>query len=285
MIVVQNIQMLVFSRDIFVGFVNASQFPHKDVEIGDLQKSIIDVGIRDGDSLLIVKQDKQQDQDTFGNNKPIKDYVETKNQEYVVRRQIPSDNSCLFNAVGYIMNKKNNQSKQLRSIIATTVTNNKEFYSEGFLGKSNEAYSEWILKPNSWGGAIELSILSDFFKRKIAAFDIRTKRCDMYGEDKDYSEVGMLIYDGLHYDSLALAPDPNSPLDFDVTIFKCSSAQMNQVMVAAQQLVESYFSAQQFTNTNNFQLQCAQCLQGFVGEKEATAHAQETGHINFQEYR
>lgn len=34
-------------------------------------------------------------------------------------------------------------------------------------------------------GAIELAILSDFYGREIAAYDIQTKRCDVYGQVRD----------------------------------------------------------------------------------------------------
>lgn len=82
-------------------------------------------------------------------------------------------------------------------------------------------------------GAIELSILAEYYGREIAAYDIQTSRCDLYGQvrtadvftvhfslvilslltlilpppifqEKNYSERVMLIYDGLHYDSLAV---------------------------------------------------------------------------------
>ena len=43
------------------------------------------------------------------------------------------------------------------------------------------------------------------FAREIAAYDIQTKRCDVYGQGEGYPERVMLIYDGLHYDALALA--------------------------------------------------------------------------------
>lgn len=43
------------------------------------------------------------------------------------------------------------------------------------------------------------------FGREIAAHDIQTKRCDVYGSGEGYQERVMLIYDGLHYDALALA--------------------------------------------------------------------------------
>lgn len=36
----------------------------------------------------------------------------------------------------------------------------------------------------SWGGGIELSILSRHYHREIAAFDIRSNRVDVFGEDQ-----------------------------------------------------------------------------------------------------
>ena len=43
------------------------------------------------------------------------------------------------------------------------------------------------------------------FGREIAAHDIQTKRCDVYGSGEGYQERVMLIYNGLHYDALAHA--------------------------------------------------------------------------------
>ena len=37
---------------------------------------------------------------------------------------------------------------------------------------------------------------------------MQTRRCDVYGQDSGYPQRGMLIYDGLHYDALALAGAP-----------------------------------------------------------------------------
>ena len=43
------------------------------------------------------------------------------------------------------------------------------------------------------------------YEREVAAYDVQTKRCDVYGQGSSYPLRGMLIYDGLHYDALALA--------------------------------------------------------------------------------
>ncbi|KAI7729948.1 hypothetical protein M8C21_031307, partial [Ambrosia artemisiifolia] len=113
----------------------------------------------------------------------------------IVRRVIPSDNSCLFNAVGYVMDHDKHKAAELRQVIAATVASDPTRYSEAFLGKPNEEYCAWILNPEKWG---------DYYGREIAAYDIQTTRCDLYGQEKKYGERVMLIYDGLHYDALAV---------------------------------------------------------------------------------
>ncbi len=47
------------------------------------------------------------------------------------------------------------------------------------------------------------------YGRELAAYDVQTRRCDVYGQDAGLSERGMLVYDGLHYDALALAGAPS----------------------------------------------------------------------------
>ncbi|TXG67790.1 hypothetical protein EZV62_009065 [Acer yangbiense] len=155
----------------------------------------------------------------------------------VARRVIPSDNSCLFNAVGYVMDHDKNKAPELRQVIAATVVSDPIKYSEAFLGKPNEEYCSWILDSEKWGGAIELSMLADYYGREIAV--------------KKYSERVMLIYDGLHYDALAVW-----------TIGPVEGLALN--LVKEQHRV---------------------CQIGVVGQKEAVEHAQATGHVNFQEYR
>lgn len=47
-----------------------------------------------------------------------------------------------------------------RKIIADAVEADPFTYNDGFLGKPNEEYRKWILDPQKWGGAIELSIFA-----------------------------------------------------------------------------------------------------------------------------
>jgi ubiquitin thioesterase OTU1 len=202
----------------------------------------------------------------------------------LVKRVIVSDNSCLFNACGYVMDRDRNRAHALRSVVAKTVAADPFTYNEAFLEKSNESYCDWILNPMRWGGAIELSILSKHYEREICAFDIQTKRVDIYGQGCGYRESAMVIYDGLHYDALALSAFDGAPEEIDVTLFETASLLFRNAMEAAQKLVAQMHSAKQFTDTANFTLRCMVCQQGLHGEKGAQEHAKQTGHVNFAEY-
>ncbi|XP_051149647.1 OVARIAN TUMOR DOMAIN-containing deubiquitinating enzyme 2 isoform X2 [Andrographis paniculata] len=184
------------------------------------------------------------------------------------------------------MDHDKNKAPELRQVIAATVASDPEKYSEAFLGKTNEEYCAWILNPEKWGGAIELAILADYYGREIAAYDIQTTRCDLYGQGKNYTERVMLIYDGLHYDALAKSPIEEAPEDFDETIFAVQpDRSLGPVEQQALNLVRDQQRKRSFTDTANFTLRCGVCQIGVVGQKEAMEHAQATGHVNFQEYR
>ncbi|CAM8887837.1 hypothetical protein QQ045_024376 [Rhodiola kirilowii] len=204
----------------------------------------------------------------------------------IVRRVIPSDNSCLFNAVGYVMEHDKHKAPELRQVIAATVVSDPEKYSPAFLGKSNAEYCTWILDSEKWGGAIELSILAQYYGREIAAYDIQTTRCDIYGQEMKYAERVLLLYDGLHYDALAVSPFDGAPEEFDQTVFTVlPDRTLGPIEVLATNLVKEQHSKRKFTDTANFTLRCGVCQKGVIGQKEAVEHAKETGHANFQEFQ
>lgn len=104
----------------------------------------------------------------------------------------------------------------MREIIANAVKDNQLEFSEAVLGKPNEDYCEWIRNPNSWGGAIEVSILSNFYGIEIAVIDTQSGSISKFGEDKDYPHRVFLIYDGIHYDPLYL----ESPFSVNINFFQ-----------------------------------------------------------------
>jgi hypothetical protein len=55
-------------------------------------------------------------------------------------------------------------------------------YNEAVLGKSNEEYCDWIQRDQSWGGAIEIGILSDHYGIEICAIDVTNVNVYRFGE-------------------------------------------------------------------------------------------------------
>ena len=202
------------------------------------------------------------------------------NATHAVRRVIESDNSCLFNAVAYCAERSLREAPRLRRVVADAVARDADTFNEAFLGKPPKEYMEWITRPNTWGGQVELFILASHYRVEIAAYDIQTERCDVYGEGAGYDERIMVIYDGLHYDAIVLHPSPTgADASKDVTRVPAGASLPSVVALVRQQ-----HAAKKYTDTANFSLRCLVCQKGLVGQTEAVAHAKSTGHANFGEY-
>jgi ubiquitin thioesterase OTU1 len=165
--------------------------------------------------------------------------------------------------------------------VAEAIAQDADTWNEATLGKTSAEYQQWIRQDSSWGGGIELSILCEHFGIQIHAADIQTCRVDRYGQDKGYSERILLLYDGLHYDALAVAPFEGAPEEFDMTRLPLDGLDVD---VAFTKFVKAHHDAHRFTNTSTFTLRCLVCRAGLVGEKEAAAHARSTGHTSYGEY-
>ena len=199
----------------------------------------------------------------------------------LTRMAVPADNSCLFTSVYYVVEGgvlNPACAPEMRRFIAQIVASDPDFYSEAILGKTNEEYCDWIKRDDTWGGAIEISILSKFYQCEICVVDTQTVRIDRFGEDAGYTKRVLLIYDGIHYDPLQLVfPDPDTP---PLTIF---SSYDDIILVQALELADEARKKRQFTDVNRFTLRCMVCQKGLTGQAEARDHAKETGHTNFGE--
>jgi len=214
---------------------------------------------------------------------PIRTEPPLNSEGMVIRRVIPDDNSCLFNAVGYVLEGlSRSKAPTLRKLISDTVRSNPENFPDVFLERPNPEYAKWILEPKTWGGAIELAILSDHYQTEIGAIDVATSHMYCYGEGKSYRQRVYLVYDGLHYDALGLNFSPDGPEEFDMTVF---SPQDSYVFNNALAIVRSLKQKHLYTDTAAFLLSCSDCQAVLVGEKGASEHATATGHTNFTEKR
>ncbi|TPP61020.1 Ubiquitin thioesterase OTU1 [Fasciola gigantica] len=209
---------------------------------------------------------------------------------HLLRLTAPSDNSCLFTSVLFCVNNADGHEPigaqvvtnkaavaQIRELIASIVASDPESYTEAFLGMANEVYCRLIQEPDRWGGGIEVAILSQLHELEICLVDIQSCRIDRFGEDKRYNQRIMLMYDGIHYDPMAMArPDINRL----VTVF---STKNDEVLLEAQDLATQAREEWRFTDLATFTLICGQCEMPLTGQAGAQKHAKETGHTNFSE--
>ena len=196
----------------------------------------------------------------------------------ITRKVIAADNSCLFNAVIYTSRMGIRDNKELRRLIAETVTQDPNTYSEGFLGKPTAEYAAWILSGDTWGGEIELSIMAPCLSLEIAVADIQTGNVYVYGEGAGFSSRVYLLYDGIHYDALHR---PSSDGGSFETVFRPGD---EKTLEEVKSFSAAMRASHSFVDMSNFTLQCRSCGYRLMGRKEAVAHASATGHSQFGEY-
>lgn len=199
-----------------------------------------------------------------------------------VERVVPDDNSCLFRSVNGVLGNPSAPEAPLRVLISNAVAADPTLYNEAFLGRPNLEYQKWIQTQNAWGGAIELGILAAHHRIELAAFDVKTMRMDRYGEGNGFSNVGFLMYDGIHYNYLALILNGVSSSDttMDITQFDTKDA---YAISKARAVAQAAHDRRQFTDTASFTLKCGQCGTKLKGETGALEHAKTTGHSQFEE--
>jgi len=203
----------------------------------------------------------------------------------LVHRVVPDDNSCLFSSIALIFEQDITKAQKMRQVVAEGIRGDLETYNEAILGAPRDKYITTILKPSTWGGAIELGILAKHFNTEIASIDVETGRIDQFSPSAGGTDRCIVVYSGIHYDAATLAPMVDAPDEWHQSIFPIESADASDpILEAAKKLATILRERKAFTNTATFDLKCEQCGKGLKGEKDARAHAQETGHVRFGEY-
>jgi len=199
----------------------------------------------------------------------------------LTRRVVPADNSCLFTSVDFVLHDgahvDTDAMQSLRCIIADAVAADPVTYSDAFLGRPNDEYCIWIKDESSWGGAIELSILSRHYGVEIDVVDTQSGRIDRFGQSENYNTRVLLIYDGIHYDPLVMESADDATVS---TVFPTSD---DAVLTQALEIGAEAKSCRQFTDVRNFSLRCLVCQTMLRGEQDAMEHGRRTGHASFGE--
>lgn len=168
---------------------------------------------------------------------------------------------------------------ELRSIVAQTIQNNSDKYPKVVLdNKEPNEYCRWIQTENAWGGQIELDILACQLDVEICSIDVKSLRVDHYNEGS--TNRCIVVYSGIHYDTIALNPFDSPPED-DAKVF--SEAIKDEVLSQAIKLCGMLRDRNYYTDTAQFLIKCQVCGEMCQGEQGAVEHANETKHYDFGE--
>lgn len=257
--------------------------PFKPLDLSKEDELLTAIGIASGDTLIVDEKQlseeerlQQAAQKRMEEDEKLAKELAAQSEGgsgILLKQVVPSDNSCLFTSIGFVLTGKVDpeKSQDMRQIIASTVNADKQEYNEGILGRPNDEYCAWILQPESWGGAIEVSILSAYHGIEFDVVDITNAIINRFGEDKNYGMRAFLLFDGIHYDPLYLESTTGEPPQ---TIFPIED---NAVYMQAEQLAKEAKSSRQFTDVNRFTLRCIDCDCLLKGQVEAQQHAKRTG--------
>lgn len=202
-----------------------SGYPPKICDLSNNSRTLADSGISSGDTLIVeekanhipeIQSPPVQQQQQTQNSETTKHHIDSRQLDcpgILMKQVVPADNSCLFTSIGFVLSGKvdTTVAPTMREIIAETVAKDTENYCEAILGKPNKEYCEWIMKPDSWGGAIELAVLSHHYGIEMAVVDTLNAIINRFGEDQRYAHRVFLLFDGIHYDPLFLEPLQVSP--------------------------------------------------------------------------
>ncbi|KAK0610512.1 hypothetical protein B0T17DRAFT_593655 [Bombardia bombarda] len=198
---------------------------------------------------------------------------------FIVLRVMPDDNSCMFTAFGGALHI-DNPSVVLRRQVAEYILEHPEKYSKVILGAEPSLYVSRIRESDTWGGAIELSILSDIYSVEISSIDVKSLRVDQFGENKESRVI--ILYSGIHYDRIAFCTDLSYPVEGDVTIWPTKD---EDVLKEAKRLAQRLQRLHYYTDTTDFVIKCGTCNWNGQGMIDAGKHQKETGHTDFREMK
>lgn len=286
-------------------------FPPKAIDMSRLEAPLSELGIKNGDQLILEDENESSSTDmqesnpsqvSSGSHTKAKSdpnipsiYIESLDK-HLILRNIPDDNSCMFNSISYGLFGYNSFDRDgisppsnLRSIISSTIQDNQDTYNEVVLGRSVDKYCQWILKKDSWGGAIELGILAEWFKVRINCLDIELGKFIRFENEANKPDnFIVLIYLGIHYDILSLNVNlstSSQDKQADTCVWPINSKTEELVLEYSLKLCH-YLQTQNYsTNTTTFRIRCLDCYKILVGEMGASKHANETGHYNFGEVK
>ncbi|KAJ1675109.1 ubiquitin-specific protease otu1 [Spiromyces aspiralis] len=255
-------------------------------------------GIQSNDRLLLIINDTKP---RANSTRSVKKGSEPKyacvpiHSGYMVQKKMPEDNSCLFHALSFILGDDWSVSA-LRELTAHLIYQNQKVYNDAILGMPVNEYCLWIEQSKSWGGAIELALLSDHFGIELCSIDVKTLRMDRFGMSLPVClPRSPLLLDimtcvfcpdrvcsrpDVDYDAVAFIHDLNDPGSVNQTQFIMDD---DVAFSAARGVAQQLHDDGAYTELSSISHICSICNAQLRGVNQAQAHAAETGHTNFRE--
>ncbi|KAK7201594.1 OTU-like cysteine protease [Novymonas esmeraldas] len=206
-------------------------FPPKPVQL-ELDSPLSALKLRANDMLTVQEGEASVQLGNTGER-----YVPPASERaHFTRRRCPADNSCLFHACAYVLrDKSRTEGPQIRQECVMAVLNRPDMFNMNTLGMDPATYAAWLSGKDSWGGAIELEILSFLYKTEIFALDLQSATVQRFGTSMGYTVRVFLVYTGNHYDCIAMNPMYNSTSEReDQTLF---SSRDDNVLTRAKRFV------------------------------------------------
>ena len=245
-------------------------FPEKSIDNDDLDNlSLEDLSIFDKEYIKVELKNQNINKENTSNKNMI-DY----SQYHIKKKDIPADNSCLFNAVNFAINGSAENPEIIRDIIVSEISSNPDQYNAAILGRPPEEYCKWISNKETWGGGIELSILSKFFNIQIGVADIQFITIEYFGNS---NKCIYLLYNNIHYDVFYKEENGKISGIFDTYDTNIKREVMDICM--------QFQKFENFTDLKNFDIKCMQCGELMKGQNEVIEHSKKTGHFNFNEIK
>ncbi|KAG9394952.1 OTU-like cysteine protease [Carpediemonas membranifera] len=191
----------------------------------------------------------------------------------VCRLTTDADGACLFHAVTSLFASVDPHLThyKLRHAAVTTIMDNQhdERFSEAMLGMDIGVYVSQMRAQDTWGGGIELAILSDVLHVELAVVDVADETTVVFGEGAGWSKRGYLLFFNDHYESLGIE----------------AGGVMHKIFSPGDDIVYTMmlsFSADILEQERRSVYICSLCGGRLVGQTALSKHAKLTGHDKYE---
>lgn len=141
-------------------------------------------------------------------------------------------------------------------------------------GQRVEAYVAWINHPHSWGGFVDLIVLSECFQVQFSVISTESLYWTHYPNDaQQYVRRVYLLYDGIHYDAVI-----GHCLEGEIRYFSPTDEETLEKVTALARSLQVADDEQDIAIYT-----CKHCGLSLVGQAELARHSYDTGHNDYVE--